>query len=138
IKGGKIYRMFSDIITFIPPLLQGAWITIKLTFLSLIFALIIGVIAAIARISSNWILNKPVGIYISIIRGTPILVQLMFYYFVLPDLGLNFTPFISALIGLSLYEGAYLAEIIRAGIGSVGKGQIEAAYSIGMSYSTAM
>lgn len=128
----------EDILTFIPTLLQGTLITIELTLLSLIIALVIGLIAAFARISNNLIFNKVAGFYISIIRGTPLLVQLMYIYFVFPEFGIKLSAFSAALIGLSLYEGAYLAEIFRAGIKSIGKGQLEAAYAIGMNYSMAM
>ncbi|MFT9846365.1 amino acid ABC transporter permease [Aneurinibacillus sp. REN35] len=127
-----------DILQFLPTLLQGAWVTIQITVLSLIIALVIGMILALMRISDNVILSKVAGFYISVIRGTPLLVQLMYVYFVLPELGFKFSPFVSALIGLSLNESAYLAEIFRAGIRSIGKGQLEAAYAIGMNYPTAM
>lgn len=123
---------------FLPALLKGAVVTIQVSVLSLIFGLLIGLLVAFARISNNVILIKITGFYISVIRGTPLLVQLMYIYFVLPELGLKLSPFTSAIIGLSLYEGAYLAEIFRAGIRSVGFGQLEAAYSIGMNYWTAM
>lgn len=127
-----------DFLEFLPLLLKGTLITIEITVLSLIFALFIGLFTAFARISNNILLRKIAGFYISIIRGTPLLVQLMYVYFVLPELGIYLSPFMAGLIGLSLYEGAYLAEIFRAGIKSIGKGQLEAAYSIGMSYPTAM
>lgn len=127
-----------DVLKFIPILLEGALITIQITFLSLILALIIGLFTALARISNSKILNKIAGFYISVIRGTPLLVQLMYVYFVLPDLGINLSPFSAGVIGLAIYEGAYLAEIFRAGIQSIGKGQMEAAYSIGMNNRTAM
>ncbi len=125
-------------VEFLPLLLKGTIITIELTVFSLAISLVIGLFVAFARISDNKLLNKAAGFYISIIRGTPLLVQLMYVYFVLPEIGIKLTPFMAALIGLSIYEGAYLAEIFRAGIHSVGKGQLEAAYSIGMNYSTAM
>ncbi|WP_366922126.1 amino acid ABC transporter permease [Metallumcola ferriviriculae] len=123
---------------FIPILLEGALITVEITGLSLVLALIIGMVTALLRISNSVILRKTAGFYISLIRGTPLLVQLMYVYFVLPEFGLRLTPSVSAIIGLSLYEGAYLAEIFRAGIQSIGKGQFEAAYAIGMNHSTAM
>jgi polar amino acid transport system permease protein len=128
----------NDILVFLPSLLKGTLITIELTLLSLIIALGIGLVTAFARISSNPFLNKLAGLYISIIRGTPLLVQLMYIYFVFPEFGIKLTAFSAALIGLSLYEGAYLAEIFRAGIKSISKGQLEAAYAVGMNYSTAM
>lgn len=126
------------ILDILPVLLKGALITISLTFFSIIFALLIGLLTALAKISNNFIFNKIAGFYISVVRGTPLIVQLMYIYFVLPEFGIKLTAFTAALIGLSLYEGAYLAEIFRAGIASTGKGQLEAAYSIGMNYSTAM
>ncbi|MGE7666674.1 ectoine/hydroxyectoine ABC transporter permease subunit EhuC [Ureibacillus composti] len=128
----------SDILGFLPLLLKGAWVTVEITVLSLLIALVIGIVFALMRISDNIFLSKLAGIYISVFRGTPLLVQLMYVYFVLPELGLHFSPFVSALIGLSLNEGAYLAEIFRAGIRSIGKGQIEASYALGMNNSMAM
>lgn len=128
----------NDVLIFLPPLLKGAVITIELTIFSLIISLAVGLAAAFARISHNFFIKKVAIIYISIIRGTPLLVQLMYIYFVLPELGIKLSAFSSALIGLALYEGAYLAEIFRAGISSIGKGQLEAAYAIGMNYSMAM
>ncbi|RST77179.1 amino acid ABC transporter permease [Siminovitchia acidinfaciens] len=129
--------MFSAI-EFLPLLLKGTLITLQITFISLAISLVFGVFVALARISNIFILNKIASVYISIIRGTPLLVQLMYVYFVLPELGLKLTPFASAIIGLALYESAYLAEIYRGGIQSVAKGQLEAAYAIGMNYSQAM
>jgi polar amino acid transport system permease protein len=129
--------MFS-VLEFLPLLLKATVITLQITFLSLIFALIIGIFVALMRVSNIKLLDKIGGVYVSIIRGTPLLVQLMYIYFVLPELGLNLSPFVSAVIGLSIYEGAYLSEIFRAGINSIHKGQIEAGYAIGMNYKTVM
>ncbi|WP_051633591.1 amino acid ABC transporter permease [Bacillus sp. UNC41MFS5] len=128
----------NDILGFLPALLKGTLITVELTLLSLIIALVIGLVTAFARISNNIFFSKLAGLYISIIRGTPLLVQLMYIYFVFPEFGIKLTAFTAALIGLSLYEGAYLAEIFRAGIKSISKGQLEAAYAVGMNYSMAM
>lgn len=121
-----------DLIEFIPPLLQGAYITITLTIISLLIGLVIGLILALFKLSDNIILKVISTIYISAFRGTPLLVQLMIIYFALPQVGLKFTAFQSALIGLALNEGSYMAEIFRGGIQSVPKGQTEAAKSIGM------
>lgn len=129
--------MFS-ILEFLPLLLKGTLITLQITFISLAISLVFGVFVMLARISPIKFLNWIAAVFISIIRGTPLLVQLMYVYFVLPELGFNFTPFASAVIGLSLYESAYLAEIYRGGIQSVAKGQLEAAYAIGMNYRQAM
>ncbi|HHY66878.1 MAG TPA: ectoine/hydroxyectoine ABC transporter permease subunit EhuC [Alicyclobacillus sp.] len=128
----------SDLASFLPILLQGAWVTIQISLLSLIIALVIGLVMALLRISDQFVLSNFARIYISAIRGTPLMVQLMYMYFVLPETGVQLSPYAAAVVGLSINEGAYLAEVIRAGIRSIGKGQMEAAYSIGMNYSTAM
>ncbi|MFJ8235565.1 amino acid ABC transporter permease [Ureibacillus sp. NPDC094379] len=128
----------EEIITYLPHLLQGTYITIQLTIFSLIFSLIIGLLVAIGRLSTNKLIYKVCGVYISILRGTPLLVQLMYVYFVFPELGLQLTAFQAAIIALALNESAYLAETFRAGIQSIPKGQMEAAKAIGMDYSLAM
>ncbi|MED1793375.1 amino acid ABC transporter permease [Brevibacillus nitrificans] len=128
----------TTILEYWPLFVKGTLVTLELTFFSLIVSLMIGLFTAFARISRNAMLQKLASVYISIIRGTPLLVQLMYIYFIFPEFGLDLSPFWAALIGLSLYEGAYLAEIYRAGIKSIGAGQLEAAYAIGMNYSTAM
>ncbi|TMN21811.1 amino acid ABC transporter permease [Lentibacillus cibarius] len=117
---------------FLPTLFEGAAITIQLTIIAFIIALIFGLIAAFGRLSSNLFINKIFGFYISALRGTPFFVQLLFIYFGLPDLGLELTAFQAAVIGLALNQSAYLAEIYRAGIQAIPKGQIEAAKAIGM------
>lgn len=122
----------------LPILFKGAIVTVQVTVISILLGLVIGLLSAFARLSRNVILNKLAGFYISVIRGTPILVQLMYVYYVLPEFNITLSPFVSAIIALSFYEGAYLSEIFRAGIRSIGKGQLEAAYAIGMTHRTAM
>lgn len=117
---------------------EGALYTIAITVISLAVALILGLIAAFGRMSSNKPIYGLASIYVSIVRGTPLLVQLMYVYFALPQLGIRLSPLAAAVIGLSLNEGGYLAEIFRSGIQSINRGQLEAAYSIGMSYRMAM
>ena len=121
-----------DLLKYFPFLLEGAFVTIQLTILSLLIGLAFGLLIALGRMSSNKLLNIICRVYISIFRGTPLLVQLMILYFALPEIGIQFSAFQAAIIGLSLNEGAYLAEIFRAGIQSVPKGQTEGAKSIGM------
>lgn len=121
-----------SLIDFLPSLLKGAYVTIQLTILSLIIGLVIGLILALFKLSNLKILRIFSAIYISAFRGTPLLVQLMIIYFALPQIGLKFTAFESAIIGLSLNEAAYMAEIFRGGIQAVPKGQTEAAKAIGM------
>lgn len=122
----------------LPNLLLGAGMTIKLTFLAISFGTIIGLLIALAKISGIKVLNWFGGLYTWIIRGVPLLLQLMFLYYGLPFIGITMNEFTVAVIGLSVCGGAYIAEIIRAGIQSIDKGQMEAALSLGMSYTQAM
>lgn len=128
----------ADLFQFGPPLLKGAWVTIQLTVISLAISLVVGLFTGLARISTQPLLRIPAAFYVNLIRGTPLLVQLMYVYFVFPEIGINLTPVQAAIVGLSLNEGAYLAEVFRAGIQSIGKGQFEAAYAVGMTYGQAM
>jgi cystine transport system permease protein len=98
----------------------------------------LAILTALARISQVKIFQMIARVYVSAIRGTPLLVQLFIIFYGLPNVGITLDPFISAVIGFSLSVGAYASEIIRAAILSVPKGQWEAGYSIGMSYSKAL
>lgn len=122
-----------------PALLKGAGLTVTLTLISVAIGLIIGLLLALARLSKNPVLDQIAKLYIWIFRGTPLLMQIFFIYYALP----LFTPiklaaFPAAIIALSLNSGAYLAEIIRAAIQSIDKGQMEAAKALGMNYTQAM
>ncbi|WP_342048589.1 amino acid ABC transporter permease [Bacillus sp. OTU530] len=130
--------LWSNVVVFAPKLLEGTVLTVQLTIISLILSLIIGLLVALGKITDNKIINKICNVYISIIRGTPLLVQLMYVYFVFPDLGISLTAFQAAIVALSINESAYLAEVFRAGIQSIPKGQMEAAKAIGMDYSLSM
>ncbi|RYL94122.1 amino acid ABC transporter permease [Sporolactobacillus sp. Y61] len=117
------------------PLLQGGLVyTLPLAVISFFFGLIIAICMAIFRLSHNWLLQRIARVYISIIRGTPLLVQLAIIFYGLPDLGIRVSPFPGAIIALSLNVGGYAAETIRASILSVPRGQWEAGYTIGMGY----
>jgi polar amino acid transport system permease protein len=119
-------------------LLTGAGITLLLSIAALAIGLCCGFIAAMMRLSRNPFINKPASFYVWLMRGTPLLVQLIIIYTGLPQLGIRFNVIESALIGLGLNEGAYLAEIIRAGILAVPKGQFEAARAVGMTFPMTM
>ncbi|GGI15138.1 cysteine ABC transporter permease [Gottfriedia solisilvae] len=108
--------------------------TIPLTIITFIVGLVLAFITALFRLSGNKFLNAIARVYVSIIRGTPLLVQLFIIFYGLPSIGLTISPYISAIIGFSLSVGAYASEIIRGSIQSIDKGQWEAAYSIGMTY----
>ncbi|MDD9148416.1 MULTISPECIES: amino acid ABC transporter permease [unclassified Sporolactobacillus] len=117
------------------PILEGGLVyTIPLAVVSFIFGLVIALIMAVLRLSHVRLLQTIARVYISIIRGTPLLVQLSIIYFGLPDLGIEVSPFLGAIAALSLNVGGYAAETIRASILSVPKGQWEAGYTIGMNY----
>jgi lysine-arginine-ornithine-binding protein len=118
--------------------LYGAWLTAKLAILSLLLGLPIGLLLALARVQSSRLLKIPAAIYVEVMRGTPLLVQILFIYFVLPYFGIYLRAFTSGVIALTLNCAAYIAEIFRAGILSIDVGQMEAARSLGMTYSQAM
>ncbi|MCG7504091.1 amino acid ABC transporter permease [Mesorhizobium retamae] len=121
-----------------PLLWAGLVFTIPLTLLSFAFGLAVGLGAALLRLFGPRPLAAIVRFYVWIIRGTPLLVQLFLIFYGLPSIGVVLDAFPAALIGFTLNIGAYSSEIIRAVISSVPKGQWEAAYSIGMTWSQAM
>ncbi|GII64190.1 polar amino acid ABC transporter permease [Sphaerisporangium krabiense] len=133
--------------------LGGLWVTIQLTVLSMLMGLVLGVLAAVMQLSGSPVLRGASALYTWFFRGTPLLVQLIFWFnigLVFPKFGLGIpfggpklmewqaneliTPFTAALLGLGINEGAYMAEIVRAGIRSVDPGQREAAEALGMSH----
>lgn len=105
--------------------------TIPLTVISFVIGLVIALAVALARLSSNLIFTNVARFYISVIRGTPLLVQLFIVFYALPELGVKIDPFPVAIIAFSLNVGGYAAEIIRSAIQSIPKGQWEAAETIG-------
>jgi len=119
--------------------LLGGWpTTVKVAIGALLFALIFGLVIALLRLSRWRWLRVPAIAYIEFFRGTPLLVQLFVIYFGLPDADIEPTPFQAAIIGMGLNGAAYLAEIYRAGIEAIHRGQMEAALSLGMTPSRAM
>jgi cystine transport system substrate-binding protein len=112
--------------------------TIPLTVISFVIGLVIALGVALARLSSNILVHNAARFYISIIRGTPLLVQLFIVFYAMPELGVKIDPFPAAVIAFSLNVGGYAAEIIRSAIQSIPKGQWEAAETIGMNYATAL
>jgi cystine transport system permease protein len=112
--------------------------TLPLTAISFVLGLVLALFVALARISKIRALSVLARMYISVIRGTPLLVQLFIVFYALPQLGLVIDPFPSAVIAFSLNVGGYAAEVIRAAILSIPKGQWEAAQTIGMGYSTTL
>jgi len=117
--------------------ISAALLTLRLTITSLIIGCLIGLIVAFLRISSNKWLNKLATIYIGLIRGTPLIVQIAILYFGIASV-VTFSQFWAGAIALAIHNGAYIAEIFRGSIQSIDKGQTEAARSLGMSYPLAM
>ena len=118
------------------PLLAGLAVTVKITIISLALAFVVGLATAACRLSGSAVARVLSRVYLEVARNTPLLVQLFFIYFVLaPIVGID--RLTSAILALSLFEGAYASEMIRAGILSIGKGQWEASYSLGMSKASA-
>lgn len=122
-----------------PSLMSGLQMTLILTVVSLVIALILGVVFGLFQVSKNKLLRVIATIYVDIFRGTPLIVQAFFIYFGIPAaLDIRITAVVAGLITLSLNAGAYMAEIVRGGIQSVEKGQMEAARSLGLPYGKAM
>lgn len=112
--------------------------TIPLTAASFVLGLALALVVALMRLSPVRVVSGTARVYISVIRGTPLLLQLFLIYYGLPSVGVQFDPFPAAVIALSLNVGGYAAEVIRAAILSVPKGQWEAASTIGMGYTTTL
>ncbi len=110
-----------------PTLVQGVKITIVATLLGSVVAAAVGLAIALARRSPNRVLARSVGFFAEFVRGTPLLVQLYFIFYVLPDIGILLPPLVAGVIGLGLHYGTYAAEVYRAGIDNVPRGQWEAA-----------
>lgn len=110
-----------------PTLLEGLKLTLLITALSAVVAAALGLLFAILRRSKNRMVAGPVGLFVEFIRGTPLLVQLYFIFYVLPDVGILLPPLVAGVIGMGLHYATYTAEVYRAGIENVPKGQWEAA-----------
>lgn len=128
----------SALVKALPSLFIGASVTIRITAFSIAIGLIIGLMIGLARVWPNAFFRAIAGAYIELIRGTPLLVQIFIVYFGLPAFGLNLDPFIAGMIAMGINSGAYIGEIVRGGIESIARGQMEAARSLGMTWWQAM
>jgi polar amino acid transport system permease protein len=115
-----------------PFILSGAWTTIYVCLVSIVLATVLAVIGAVARLSSNPIVFGVSSLYVSLVRGTPLLVQIYFIYFALPQVGIRLDAILAGILALGFNYGAYMTEIFRAGIQAVPRGQREAAEALGM------
>ena len=129
----------SLIVNSLPLLLKGAGLTLEITALAVGLGLIIGLFLGLAQLSKNPIFRWPAKVYVDVIRGTPLLIQIFIIYFALPNIiGERIDPYIAAVAACSLNSGAYIAEIFRAGIQSISLGQMRAGLSLGMTYPQTM
>ncbi len=125
---------YMKIITFVP---DGILVTFKVTVGAILLALIIGLITGLGRISSNRFINGLASLYVEVIRGIPLLVQIFYIYYALGRI-IKVPDILSAIIAMAVCYGAYMGEVFRAGIQSIPKGQAEAALSLGMTRSQTM
>ena len=121
---------FDQVLAAWPQLLQGTWVTIQLSFLAMAMGLAVAIFGAWGKTSGPAPLRFAINAYIELIRNTPFLVQLFFFFFALPAIGLRWSPQTAALVAMVVNLGAYATEIIRAGIESIPKGQIEAGLAL--------
>lgn len=138
---------FDVISRALPYMGQGMLFTLGLTLLSMLGGIVLGTLLALMRLSSHQALNVPAGGYVNLLRSMPLILVIFWFYFLVPIAIKKLTgdayaqgigPFHSALIAFTMFEAAYYCEIIRAGIQSVPRGQIHAAYALGLTYGQAM
>ena len=130
---------FSPALAGLPTLLRGALVTVEITSISLLLGCLLGLLVGIGRLKpQRRLVYGLCTAYVAAIRGTPLLVQLFLLFFGLPQLGIMLPAFACGVLGLGIYSGAYVSEIVRGAIQSVDRGQTEAARSLGMSYGLSM
>lgn len=129
------------LLTIIRPMLDGTAVTLQMFFVTILLSLPLGLFVALGRISRFRLLKSSIGFYIWLFRGTPLMLQLLFFYYILPfipGISITLTDFQTALLAFALNYAAYFAEIFRAGIQSIDRGQFEGAKALGMTYSQTM
>ena len=135
-----MFELFNSQVAIenIGPLLGGLLLTVELTFVVITLSLICGLFVALAGISRLTPLRWLVRTYIELIRGTPLLLQLIYVYYVLPEIGIRLDAFTAGVLALTLNYSAYISEVYRSGIQAIGKGQHDAAGALGMTRALAM
>ena len=131
-------RLLTDAVEFMPILLLGVRNTVIVTLGSLVLSTVLGMVWALMRVSGVRALAAIAVVVVNVIRGIPIIVQLFYIYFVLPDFGVTLSALEAAIIGLGIAYSSYQSENFRAGIEAIDRGQIEAAYSLGLSWALTM
>jgi len=134
----RVNRFLTESVEFMPILLLGVKNTILVTIGSLVLSTVLGMVWALMRVSGVRVLSAVAVVVVNIIRGIPIIVQLFYIYFVLPDFGITLTALEAAIVGLGIAYSAYQSENFRAGIEAIDRGQIEAAYSLGLGWALTM
>lgn len=119
--------------SILPELATGVIVTLQATVAGAIVAAIVGLLIAIAQRSKNKLISRPVALFAMFVRGTPLLVQLYFLFFVLPDIGILLSPLAAGIIGIGLHYSTYMSEVYRAGIENIPRGQWEAARACNLS-----
>lgn len=123
---------FGPVFAAWPTLLHGTWVTIQLSLLAMVLGLVVAILGAWGKTAGPPPVRMAINVYIELIRNTPFLVQLFFFFFALPAIGLRWSPYTAALVAMVVNLGAYATEIIRAGIESIPKGQIEAGLALNL------
>lgn len=130
---GSLGEILAYAGTMMPQMMEGLKVTLQVFALTLILSVPLGVVVALCRLSKMKLLNKIIEIYILVMRGTPLLLQIIFIFFGLPIVGVRINRMPAAILAFTLNYGAYFAEIFRAGIGGVDEGQYEGAEVLGLS-----
>ncbi|KWZ42288.1 ABC transporter permease [Burkholderia savannae] len=125
---------FDVVVHALPVLANGAILTMKFALASMVLGLIVGLVVAIVRIGNNRILSAIAQGYVSLMRGTPLLVQMFVVYYGLPDIGVSLDPTSAGILTLTLNAGAYLSESMRGAILGIGRGQWAASHSLGLTH----
>lgn len=133
-RGSTVDGFLRQSVEFLPILAQGLRLTVIVTVGSFVLSTVLGLVWALMRVSGNPVLSGIAKVFVNVIRGIPIIVQLFYIYFVLPDFGISLTAVQASIIGLGIAYSAYQSENFRAGIEAVDRGQVEAAQSIGMGW----
>ena len=123
---------FAPVFANFDHLLAGAWMTLQLSFGAMLLGTVVAIVCAIGKTGGPAPIRWVVDAYIEIIRNTPFLIQIFFIFFALPAIGIRMTPNVAALVALTVNVGAYATEIIRAGIESIQRGQVEAGIALGL------
>lgn len=128
-----IEYQWRTVLAYLPDYLHAAVLALRITILGFVLALVLAIIAALARNSGSRLLRIVAGCYVEVVRNTPVLLQIFIVYFAFPSLGVRLSAVAAGAIALGVNVGAYLTEVVRAGFSSVERGQLEAAQILGLS-----